>query len=251
MIARPRLTLKNYFNRSGIRPQRTISSSNQGPSGFGQVLANIQRKAGQALPTRLTISDYLKAPVVAKVPNRLNPIPKAAGKSALVPAKPEETQCPTGKSAPSRMVQAPNTGPLSEDISPVSQNRLTISESIRTAAAKYHLPAGLIRGMIQAESDFNVRAVSPAGAQGLMQLMPDTARELGVTDPFDINQNIDGGSRYLRKMLDRFRGDLKLALAAYNAGPGAVESYGGRVPPFAETRAYVRKVLKFSQSLPA
>lgn len=251
MIARTRLTLKDYFNRSGIQPQRTVSTSNQSPSGFGQVLANIQRKAGQTLPTRLTISAYLKAPVAAKAPNRLNPIPKAAVKSSPVPAKAGETQCPTGKSAPLRIVQAPNTGPLSEDISPLSQNRLTISESIRTAAAKHHLSAGLIRGIIQAESGFNIRAVSPAGAQGLMQLMPATARELGVTDPFDIDQNIDGGSRYLRKMLDRFGGDLKLALAAYNAGPGTVESYGGRVPPFAETRAYVRKVLKFSRTLPA
>jgi soluble lytic murein transglycosylase-like protein len=78
-----------------------------------------------------------------------------------------------------------------------------------------------------------------------MQLMPETAAELGVSDPFDIRQNIDGGARYLRRMLDRFDGDLRLALSAYNAGPGAVEKYAGEVP-YAETRSYVERVLRFA-----
>jgi len=103
----------------------------------------------------------------------------------------------------------------------------------------------LIRGVIQAESNFRVGAVSRAGAQGLMQLMPSTAKELGVTKPFDIDQNIDGGARYLRKMLDRFGGDVKLALAAYNAGPGTVRKYAGNVP-YRETIQYVDRVLRFS-----
>ena len=87
-----------------------------------------------------------------------------------------------------------------------------IEKSIHKAASKYNLPAGLIKGVIRAESNFQVEAVSRAGAQGLMQLMPATAKELGVTKPFDIDQNIDGGSRYLRKMLDTFNGDVKQAL---------------------------------------
>jgi soluble lytic murein transglycosylase-like protein len=77
--------------------------------------------------------------------------------------------------------------------------------------------------------------------------MPATARELGVDNPFDIDQNIDGGARYLRKMLDKFGGDVRLALAAYNAGPGAVEKYGGQIPPYRETEQYVNRVLRFSK----
>jgi soluble lytic murein transglycosylase-like protein len=102
----------------------------------------------------------------------------------------------------------------------------------------------LVRAVIQAESDFDRRALSAKGAMGLMQLMPETARELGVSDPWDPDQNIDGGTRYLRQLLDRFGGDLAHALAGYNAGPSAVERYGG-VPPYAETTAYVDRVLGF------
>ena len=104
----------------------------------------------------------------------------------------------------------------------------------------------MIKGVIRAESNFQVEAVSRAGAQGLMQLMPATAKELGVTKPFDIDQNIDGGSRYLRKMLDSFGGDVKLALAAYNAGPGTVRKYAGNVP-YQETIQYIDRVLRFSK----
>jgi soluble lytic murein transglycosylase-like protein len=121
-------------------------------------------------------------------------------------------------------------------------SRASIQNSIQAAARTYNLPSKLIRSVIRTESNFRADAVSPAGAQGLMQLMPATARELGVTDPFDVAQNIDGGARYLRQMLDRFDGDLKLALAAYNAGPGTVQRCNGDVP-YRETRDYVRRVL--------
>jgi len=127
-------------------------------------------------------------------------------------------------------------------------NRM-IEKSIHNAAQKYNLPAALIRGVIRAESNFEVGAVSRAGAQGLMQLMPGTAKELGVDNPFDIEQNIDGGARYLRKMLDSFGGDIKVALAAYNAGPGAVAKYGGNVPPYQETQQYIHRVLRFSKQM--
>jgi soluble lytic murein transglycosylase-like protein len=119
------------------------------------------------------------------------------------------------------------------------------SDLIQAAAAKYGLDASVLKGLIKQESGFNPNAGSPAGAQGLTQLMPATAASLGVTDVHDPAQAIDGGARYLKLQLDRFGGDYTKALAAYNAGPGAVQRFGG-VPPYAETRNYVTKVLGYA-----
>ena len=117
---------------------------------------------------------------------------------------------------------------------------------INAAAAKYGIDPALLKGLVRAESNFNPRAGSPAGAQGLTQLMPGTARGLGVTNPFDPQQSIEGGAKYLAQQLKTFGGDVRKALAAYNAGPGAVQRYGG-VPPYAETRAYVDRVMGYAQ----
>ena len=114
---------------------------------------------------------------------------------------------------------------------------------IERAARRHGLPPGLIKAVVRAESNFQPHAVSNKGAQGLMQLMPETAEDLGVGDPFRAEDNVYGGTRYLRAMYERY-GDWKYALAAYNAGPGAVDRFGG-VPPYAETQEYVERVLHY------
>lgn len=113
---------------------------------------------------------------------------------------------------------------------------------IQEHASRHALRPDLVRAVIQVESGFNPRARSSKGAIGLMQLMPATARELGVYDPYDPYENIRGGSAYLRRLLDKYDGNEELALAAYNAGSSAVDRYGRVVPPYRETREYVRKV---------
>jgi soluble lytic murein transglycosylase-like protein len=118
-----------------------------------------------------------------------------------------------------------------------------LNEVIKTASGTYRLDPDLVNSVIRAESGFNVRAVSPKGAQGLMQLMPQTASELGVHNAFDPQANVEGGTRYLRELLERYDFDLIKALAAYNAGPQRVEQYGG-VPPYYETKAYVARIVR-------
>ena len=116
---------------------------------------------------------------------------------------------------------------------------------INAAAAKYGIDPALLAGVIKAESNFDPNAGSPAGAQGLTQLMPETARSIGVKDPYNPAEAIEGGARVLSEHLKSFGGDTELALAAYNAGPGAVQQYGG-IPPYPETQAYVKRVLEFA-----
>ena len=133
----------------------------------------------------------------------------------------------------------------------VSSTRLSpgIESMISRASRRHSVDAELVRAVIACESGGDVRAVSPKGAKGLMQLMDSTAAEMGVADPFDPQANIDGGTAYLKLLLDRYPGDIERALAAYNAGPSAVDRWDG-IPPYPETQRYVHNVLSIYRSLP-
>jgi soluble lytic murein transglycosylase-like protein len=257
-VDRP-LSVRDYLEprqvvKAGSRLSGAVTNNS---ASFQDMLKTEKSKDAQGQPAGLTISDYLNRRVIAKPTARTSGRAGVEG-SVAAPANLSEVKKDSSvvkqiraeklkeaarlQSSP-RSSQAPRHvfGHLPSDNAAGD----VIERSIQKAAARYNLSPDLIRGVIRAESNFQAQAVSSAGAKGLMQLMPETAGDLGVTKPFDIQQNIDGGSRYLRQMLDRFGGNLKLALAAYNAGPGAVEKYEGRVP-YAETQEYVKRVLRFS-----
>ncbi len=154
-----------------------------------------------------------------------------------------DSTAPAGGFATALKLAAETAGAGVADVA----SRASIDRIIGANSAEFHIDPALIEAIVQNESGFRADATSAAGARGLMQLMPGTARGLGVTDPYDPAQNVRGGIRYLRALLDRFH-DVELAVAAYNAGPGAVERFGG-IPPYSETRNYVRNVLTSYRAL--
>jgi hypothetical protein len=162
---------------------------------------------------------------------------------AVYVARPIKTVVPKGFTLVgnvSRTTQSSSVTP-SEMSAAEQSNRKKIEEMIREVSARYRVDPALVRAVIQTESNWNTSAISRKGALGLMQLVPGTAQQLGVNDAFDPKQNLDGGVRYLHTLLERYNGDLDRALAAYNAGPGAVDRAGG-IPRYRETREYVHKV---------
>lgn len=256
-VDRP-LSIRDYLEPRPVAKavSRLSGAVTNNSASFQNMLKNEKSKDAQGQPASLTISDYLSRRVIAKPTARTSGRAGAEG-SVATPAnfelKKDLAVAKQGRAEKLTEAAGLQSSPRSAQASRRVFGRLpsdnasgeVIERSIQKAAARYSLSPDLIRGVIRAESNFQADAVSSAGAKGLMQLMPETAGDLGVTKPFDIQQNIDGGSRYLRQMLDRFGGNLKLALAAYNAGPGAVEKYEGRVP-YAETQEYVKRVLRYS-----
>lgn len=158
---------------------------------------------------------------------------------------------PRGANGHAATYAAPGPDILPTATKPPSANRSTLYDDlIRQHATTHGLSPDLVRAVIQAESNFNRFAISPKGAMGLMQLMPATARELGVEDPFQPDENIRGGVSYLARLMARYDQRVELALAAYNAGPASVERYGA-VPPYRETRDYVRRITSVAATTPA
>ena len=149
---------------------------------------------------------------------------------------------------PAPSPSAPNLDHWDADLNRSKAQPDALQSLIIQAAKANDLPPDLLDAMVQVESRYQPDVVSPKGAVGLLQLMPDTARSLGVDNPFNPQQNLHGGAVFLRQLLDRFNNDLKLALAAYNAGAGAVIKYQYQVPPYPETIAYVKKVLALYQA---
>jgi len=191
----------------------------------------IRRPVGGAASFRQMLTDEIKA----KTPQR----PGAAAAKGAQPSIPANRpgEARSAGDAP-RTGAAPKTAAARETSAPADS---AYYETIRQAAGKFGVDPKLVSAVAEVESGFQQGAVSATGALGVMQLMPETAESLGV-NPYDAAQNINGGAQYLKQMLDTFDGDVRKAVAAYNAGPEAVKEYGG-VPPYSETQQYVSSVL--------
>jgi soluble lytic murein transglycosylase-like protein len=250
---------KGLGSNRAIIPQRLNGPGNQL---FKQLLLTYRQSPSRNDKTRtsgLTAIDYLAHPIPATISNEYPQILNSRASQKNYPPITKSLSPIHQKKPVLDTIRSQNKTDLLKNqqhagtlTSPKEKRRLIEKEkieiSVNKAAAKYNLPSKLIKAVIRAESNYNSQAVSTAGAQGLMQLMPATAEELGVRNPFDIDQNVDGGARYLRKMIDQFGGDIKMALAAYNAGPGTVERFHGNVP-YRETRQYVNRVMRFSRQM--
>lgn len=267
--------------RQDLKPQKETQAA---ATDFNGILSAFKKPSRQSEPKTLkglTAEDYRQRPIVSTFNRplqqssadakamKLNPesaVTAYIDASESAPSSGNSTKQPVpspgnGISDPCQNASLPSLSSSRNTIASVSgkslsqyrfSNRITnnsiaIEKAVQDAAAEYQLSPNLIKGVIKAESNYDANAVSPAGAQGLMQLMPGTAKDMGVKNPFDIKQNIDGGTRYLKKMMDMFGGNVRQALSAYNAGPETVKRYNGNVP-YSETRQYVERVMDHTKT---
>lgn len=255
MAVEKSFTVRNYLEprHSAAAGARVGTAARRRFGTFEEMLkAEKTGEAGAPAAAGLKIAEYLKRPVGnVQTPRAAVTAADAASiaSAQAAPAQASGTAVAAKGATPAAEAHAlrrtARSRSVGSNVPAEAASSGAVETAIRQAAAKYNLSPDLVRSVIRAESNFQPTAVSSAGAMGLMQLMPETAKDLGVTNAFDIRQNVDGGTRYLRQMLDRFNGDVKLALQAYNAGPGAVEQYNGNVP-YAETRQYVKRVLGYA-----
>lgn len=202
---------------------------------INRVVEDNKKVSGKAL---LSFSDVLKA----RTTPTTTPIGDDSGRARMGQF--------SGRTYRSARAGNVGSGLSSRNLTMTHARRLAVyAPIIQQASRQFKVPVELICGVILQESGGNYRARSYCGAQGLMQLMPGTARRMGVANAYDPYQNIMGGTKYLRFLLDRFRGNVSLAVAGYNAGEGNVEKYGNRIPPFKETRAYVPNVLSYANAV--
>jgi hypothetical protein len=260
------MTLADYFEKAVRSTSSMQSNRRRGPdkpSGknrFHDILNTMTTASGVSdhKPRGLTLTDYRSSPIMVRADaktrdktllpgvseNRKSDVKEGGATVSLGPASLDPVSGNAVEKADHTVDNNRVAGHADEKkiFHGRTSERHFIDGCIRSAAIKHDLPERLVHLVVEAESGYRPQVVSRAGAKGLMQLMPETAKDLGVSDPFNIEQNIEGGVRYLKKMMDRFKGDVGLALAAYNAGPGNVSRYQG-IPPFKETREYVQKIM--------
>ena len=251
----PYLTKPDTSTENTKTTTNTTKSSKENSASFSTVLADANRNL-QAIAVDALIAQSETKSVDVETVQRLlgfNPAPNAIVANSKLPSNTvtDSTTTNTSSTKASSAAAKSATESAKTDSTVTSGTTLTCSEELERyfeeAAETYDVDVNLLKAIAKAESNFNPDATSGAGAMGIMQLMPTTVEELGIEDAYDAYDNIMGGAQIIAQNLERYDGDLSLALAAYNAGPGNVDKYGG-IPPFEETQNYVTKVLEYYEN---